>query len=155
LAAAVPLVLVLEDLHWSDNATVGALAALAQGREPARLMVVGTYRPDEAVLRQPALRGVVQELRGHGQCEELPVELLTDEDVEAYAIQRLGGSVATTLTSHLYERTNGNALFMLARSERRGVRLLPRALYRPHGRDSVPSETAEVLSGGLMLARTR
>jgi predicted ATPase/DNA-binding winged helix-turn-helix (wHTH) protein len=113
VAAEVPLVLVLEDLHWSDNATVGALAALAQGREPARLMVVGTYRPSEAVLRQQVLRGVVQELRGHGQCDELPVELLTDEDVEAYATQRLGGPVSTTLTSHLYERTNGNALFMV------------------------------------------
>jgi predicted ATPase len=113
LAAEVPLVLVLEDLHWSDNATVGALAALAQGREPARLMVVGTYRSSEAVLRQPALRAAVQELRGHGQCEELPVELLTDEDVAAYASQRLGGPVSTTLTSHLYERTNGNALFMV------------------------------------------
>src|SRR5262249_3629125 len=39
------LVLVLEDLHWSDAATLALLGALARRRAPARLLVVGTYRP--------------------------------------------------------------------------------------------------------------
>src|SRR4030095_10417922 len=50
LTADTPLVLVLEDLHWSDRATVTCLDYLAQRREPARLLVVGTYRPVETVL---------------------------------------------------------------------------------------------------------
>lgn len=50
LTAETPLVLVLEDLHWSDSATVACLAYLAQRREPARLLVLGTYRPIETVL---------------------------------------------------------------------------------------------------------
>jgi predicted ATPase len=37
------LVLILEDLQWSDHATVEALASLAQRPEPARLLVLGTY----------------------------------------------------------------------------------------------------------------
>ena len=45
LTATQPLVLVLEDLHWSDYATLDVLAALARRREPARLLVLGTYRP--------------------------------------------------------------------------------------------------------------
>ena len=45
------LVLVLEDLQWSDRATVEALAYLAQRREPARLLVLGTYRSVEALLQ--------------------------------------------------------------------------------------------------------
>ena len=40
-----PLVLVLEDLHWSDAATLDLLAWLARRREPARLLLIGTYRP--------------------------------------------------------------------------------------------------------------
>ncbi len=38
-----PLVLVLEDLHWSDHATLDWLAFVARRRRPARLFVVGTY----------------------------------------------------------------------------------------------------------------
>ena len=51
LTADVPLVLVLEDLQWSDPSTVEALAYLAQRRAPARLLVLGTYRPVEMALR--------------------------------------------------------------------------------------------------------
>ena len=40
-----PLVLVLEDLHWSDSATIDLLAMLARRREASRLLVLGTYRP--------------------------------------------------------------------------------------------------------------
>ncbi len=45
LTAQAPLVLVLEDLHWSDSATLDLLAFLARRREPARLLLIGTYRP--------------------------------------------------------------------------------------------------------------
>jgi predicted ATPase len=37
-----PLVLVLEDLHWSDVSTVNLLTYLAQRRDPVRLLVLGT-----------------------------------------------------------------------------------------------------------------
>ena len=45
LTADMPLVLILEDLHWSDHATLDVLAILARRREPARLLLLGTYRP--------------------------------------------------------------------------------------------------------------
>ena len=40
-----PLVLVLEDLHWSDRATLEWLAYVARRPDPARLLMLGTYRP--------------------------------------------------------------------------------------------------------------
>jgi AAA ATPase domain len=43
------VVLVLEDLQWSDPATVEALAYLARCPEPVRLLVLGTYRPAEVI----------------------------------------------------------------------------------------------------------
>jgi predicted ATPase len=107
------LVLVLEDLHWSDTATMAFLTFWAQRREPSRLLVVGTYRPLETVVHAHPLRGVVQELRGRGQCVELQVELLPAEDVAAYMEGRLGGPVTATLAAFIYERTEGNALFMV------------------------------------------
>jgi predicted ATPase/DNA-binding winged helix-turn-helix (wHTH) protein len=113
LTADTPLVLVLEDLHWSDSATVEFLTALAQRREPARLLVLGTYRPVETVIHSHPLRGMVQELVGRGQCVELPLELLPAEDVAAYVARRLGGPVTAALVGFINERTEGNALFMV------------------------------------------
>ena len=107
------LVLVLEDVQWSDRSTVEALAYLAQRREPARLLVLGTYRPVEVPLQGHPLRGLVQELCGRGQAEELRLEFLTAEDVAAYVTGRLGGPVAAPLTALVAARTDGNALFMV------------------------------------------
>ena len=79
LAADRPLVLVLEDLHWSDHATVEALAYVAQRREPVRLLVLGTYRPVETGIQAHPLRRTVQELCGRGHGVELRLELLPAE----------------------------------------------------------------------------
>jgi tetratricopeptide (TPR) repeat protein len=113
LTVDTPLVLVLEDLHWSDWATVECLAYLAQRREPARLLVVGTYRPVETVLQGHPLRGMVQELCGRGQAVDLRLEFLPAADVAAYVAGRLGGPVAPSLAAVIYEHTSGNALFMV------------------------------------------
>ena len=59
--------LVLEDLHWSDPSTVEALAMLARRREPARLLVLGTYRAVEVVVHEHPLQAIKQELVAHGQ----------------------------------------------------------------------------------------
>jgi DNA-binding winged helix-turn-helix (wHTH) protein/tetratricopeptide (TPR) repeat protein len=113
LTVDTPLVLVLEDLHWSDTATVEFLTFLAQRREPARLLVLGTYRPVEMVVHTHPLRGMVQELRGRGQCVELGLELLPAEDVAAYVAGRLGGPITAALGAFVNERSEGNALFMM------------------------------------------
>jgi predicted ATPase len=113
LTADVPLVLVLEDLQWSDHSTVEALAYLAQRRSPARLLVLGTYRPVEVAIRSHPLRGLVQELCGRGQATDVRLELLPAEAVTAYVTGRLGGPVAAPLTALILERTEGNALFLV------------------------------------------
>jgi predicted ATPase len=113
LTAETPLVLVLEDLHWSDRPTVECLNYLAQRRVPARLLVLGTYRPVDAAILGHPLRPIVQELCGRGYATELGLELLTSADVTAYLTGRLGGAVSARLTAVVYERTDGNALFMV------------------------------------------
>src|SRR5262249_38144928 len=86
-----PLVLVLEDLHWSDAATVDLVAYLAQRRESARLLLLGTYRPVEAIVRRHPLRAVVQELVLHREGEELALESVTEAAVAQYLAGRCGG----------------------------------------------------------------
>ena len=107
------LVLVLEDLHWSDASTVEWLAYLARRTERLRLLVLGTYRPAEVIARGHPLRQIVQELVAHGLCQELRLELLTQAEVQAYVAQRVGESpVTAALGALIHRRTDGNALFM-------------------------------------------
>src|SRR5262247_2307774 len=113
LTADTPLVLVLEDLQWSDPSTVDLLASLAQRREPAQLLVLGTYRPVDLVLHAHPLRGLVQELGGRGLVHELPLELLPAAEVAAYLAGRLGGPVAPALVAGVHARTDGHPLFLV------------------------------------------
>ena len=83
--------LVLEDLQWSDHATLDLLAWLARRREPARLLLMGTYRPVEVIMQGHPLQAVKQELALHGQCMELHLEGLSEDAVAAYVLARFPG----------------------------------------------------------------
>ncbi|HEV8713519.1 MAG TPA: AAA family ATPase, partial [Candidatus Binatia bacterium] len=76
-----PLVLLFEDLHWSDMSTLDWLAFVARRQERARLVVLGTYRPVEVLTREHPLKAVKQELQVHGHCRELPVDFLAEAHV--------------------------------------------------------------------------
>ena len=65
LAAEMPLVLLLEDLHWSDFSTLELISAIARRSEPARMLIVGTYRPVEILANDHPLRTMKQELELH------------------------------------------------------------------------------------------
>jgi DNA-binding winged helix-turn-helix (wHTH) protein/tetratricopeptide (TPR) repeat protein len=110
-----PLVLVLEDLHWSDRATLEWLAYVAKRPDPARLFILGTYRPVEAVVQAHRLRTILTELRQHGQCVELALDYLSEADVAAYLGQRFEAPrLAANLARVLHRRTTGNPLFLIA-----------------------------------------
>jgi predicted ATPase len=110
-----PLVLVLEDLHWSDRATLEWLAYVARRPDPARLLILGTYRPVDVMVHAHPLRTVLTELQQHGQCVELALDYLSDVEVTAYLRQRFGPSgLAADLAPVLHQRTQGNPLFVIA-----------------------------------------
>src|SRR5215213_6038282 len=62
IAAARPLLLVLEDLHDADKGTLDLLTHLARSLRDSRLLIVGTYR-DVEVDRAHPLSGALAELR--------------------------------------------------------------------------------------------
>jgi predicted ATPase len=114
MTAEQPLVLVLEDLHWSDQATVDLLAWLARRREPSRLLLLGTHRPVEVIVRGHSLQAVKQELALHGQCVELRLEGLSEAAVAAYLAARFPGCpLPAGLAGVLHRCTEGQPLFMV------------------------------------------
>src|SRR5215471_498514 len=114
LTVSQPLILVLEDLHWSDYSTLDLLAMLARRQEPAKLLLLGTYRPAEVARRDHPLHAVQQELHVHGWCTELPLTLLTATAIAEYLETRFPGTQhATELAHFVHQRTEGNPLFMV------------------------------------------
>ncbi|RCW64694.1 ATP-binding protein [Pseudorhodoferax soli] len=108
------LVLVLEDMHWSDPSTVDWLAMLARRREPARLLVIATCRPVELIVHGHPLKQVKQDLVTRRLASELVVGRLGAAAVQDYVAQRLPqpGS-APRLAAAVFRRSQGHPLFMV------------------------------------------
>jgi adenylate cyclase len=76
-------------------------------------MILGTYRPTDAVIYSQSLRDTVWELNGRGLCQELLLELLTEADLANYLVGRLNSEASNDLIEGLYRRSGGNPLFMV------------------------------------------
>jgi len=114
LSAASPLLLVLEDLHWSDYSTIDLLAMLGRRQESARLLVLGSYRSVDAIVARHPLRALIQELRVRRECEDIPLPLLKEPHVAEYLAQRFAGhAFQPELARAVHQRTDGNPLFMV------------------------------------------
>jgi DNA-binding winged helix-turn-helix (wHTH) protein/tetratricopeptide (TPR) repeat protein len=175
LSAEIPLVLILEDLHWSDPSTVDLVSLLAARREAARLLLIGTYRPVELILGRHPLRSASQTLMASRRCEDIALDELGAEAVAEYLERRFpGGAVASEAAAPLRERTDGNPLFLvtivdhlIARGavvERNGVwqvakglpdelRVVPESLRLliEEQLHRVPSEDRELLEGASLV----
>src|SRR5262249_23406303 len=136
------LVFVLEDLHWSDTATLGLVGSLARRRTPARLLLLGTYRPVEVIVRAHPLHGLKLDMTLHRQCTELPLQLLTPAEVAQYLGRRFGaGGRPAALAQVLHQRTDGHPLFLVTVVDA----LVQQGLIREvDGRWEVPGDLAAV-----------
>jgi DNA-binding winged helix-turn-helix (wHTH) protein/tetratricopeptide (TPR) repeat protein len=113
LTAERPLVLVLEDLHWSDYATVDLLALLARRRTPAQLLVLGTFRLSETMLSHP-LRTLMADGQQQGTVTEIPLAELSPTAVATYLATRFPHQhFPVAFAAWLHQRTDGNPLFLV------------------------------------------
>ena len=109
-----PLILVFEDLHWSDYATIELLAVLARRPEPARLLVICTYRLFDRQNQNYPLKNAIQELLIHQQCVELCLSYLSLISIRDYLSLRFPiAESLQSLAELIHQKTEGNALFMV------------------------------------------
>ena len=108
-----PLLLIFEDLHWVDPSTLDLISALARRREQSRLMVVGTYRPDDVDTSQSPLKRLKQDLLVHRLCAEIALEPLAEPEIAEYLdAQFPEASLSRGLARMIHQHSGGNALFM-------------------------------------------
>jgi DNA-binding winged helix-turn-helix (wHTH) protein len=108
-----PLLLVTEDLHWSDHATVQLMDYVARRRGPTRLLWLASFRLTDVIAADHPLRAVRHELRLHALAEEIVLDAFSEQEVAQYlavhapALKAEEGFVRT-----LHGRTDGLPLLV-------------------------------------------
>jgi DNA-binding winged helix-turn-helix (wHTH) protein/predicted ATPase len=118
MTAHAPVVLLLEDLHWSDVSTLDWISAFARRREPARVLVVGSFRSGERHAGTEPLHAVVESLKVKSFCQEVALAGLDEHAVVRYVGSRFPHAVSQRalldeLARRVHRHTEGNPLFMV------------------------------------------
>lgn len=141
LGSRAPTILVIEDVHWADEATLDVLRLLGRRIEAVPALAVASYRDDELERTHP-LRIVLGDLTTRQTVDRLKVQCLSPEAVAELAEPH--GIDA----DKLYGNTGGNPFFVtevLAAGEEE---------IAPTVRDAVLSRAARLSPGATALLET-
>jgi serine/threonine protein kinase/tetratricopeptide (TPR) repeat protein len=112
LATASPVVLLLEDLHWADPSSVDLLRHLSQRISTQRLLIAGTYRPEDVERSGHPLKSYKAEMQAHNLCEEVALDLWSREHVAEYVdVTFSPNDFPGDLIALIHEKTEGHPLF--------------------------------------------
>ncbi|GLY74483.1 ATP-binding protein [Actinoallomurus iriomotensis] len=112
LTEQTPAVLVIEDAHWAERSTRDLLSYLIRNLPPGLLVIV-TYRSDE-LHRDHPLRPLLAELGRAGWVRRLDLDRLPRRAVAEQTCRILGREPAPQLLDEVFERSEGNPLFVEA-----------------------------------------
>ena len=110
LTAERPVVLVLEDVHWSDRSTQDLLVRLARGPAVPRLLVLATYRSDDDLPRGHPLRRTLAELDRSDRVERVRLDGLGPADLLAQLEGIFDGRPDEDTVRAVLERSDGSPL---------------------------------------------
>lgn len=124
-----PLVVVIEDLHWSDESTRHLLRFLTGALTDAAVLVIATYRTDELDRRHP-LRPFLAEVGRLAGVARLEVGGLSRNEVAELLGQLLGRTPSVVATDLVHRRSEGLPFFVaeLISSAARGCVDMPDTL---------------------------
>ena len=113
LAARQPLVVILDDLHWADEASLELLVHLLRRPAPARILCALAFRDGQ--LPAPVLAALEAAARD-SSVRELRLEPLSERDAD----QLIGEEVPPPVRRELYAQSGGNPFYLqeLARGAR-------------------------------------
>ena len=114
-AREAPVLLVVEDLHWCDEASLALLHYLARELRDTRVLLLGTYRSDEMHRRHPLLR-VLAGMQRERLVGEIALGKLTPDEVRELIRATLlptdpNITVSEEFRDALYARSEGNPFF--------------------------------------------
>jgi DNA-binding CsgD family transcriptional regulator len=110
LAAAAPVLLVLEDLHWADASTRDLVTFLSRVLHRERVALIGTYRTDDLHRRHP-LRPVVAELQRLPSVISVDLAPLAPSALAEHLTAAAPGRLDATELNDIVARAEGNAYY--------------------------------------------
>jgi predicted ATPase len=110
LAAAAPVLLVLEDLHWADASTRDLVTFLSRMLHRERVALIGTYRSDDLHRRHP-LRPVVAELQRLPSVTTVDLAPLAPSALAEHLTAAASGRLGATELNDIVARAEGNAYY--------------------------------------------
>jgi DNA-binding SARP family transcriptional activator/tetratricopeptide (TPR) repeat protein len=106
-----PLMLVLDDLHWADPATLHLLRHVMRAPQVAALLIVATYRDADIDARHP-LAALLADLRRDGLFERISLDGLNERGVAELIASHAGHAAPPGIVATVYEQTAGNPFFV-------------------------------------------
>ena len=117
LSAQKPLVLFLDDLHWADHLSLALVHYLSRKCRNSRLLIIGTYRPEETVPTEERRLHPLEEMMFSMSREDLLIKMelksLKRNDLSELVRSILRASVDEEFVEKLYKETEGNPLFAI------------------------------------------
>jgi tetratricopeptide (TPR) repeat protein len=108
---AQPLVIVLDDLHWSDGPSLAFLEFMARELGQSRVLLICTYRDMELNRRHP-LTVTLGDLARERLYERVLLQGLSEQDVARFIEIAAGRTPPAELSATVHRHTEGNPLFV-------------------------------------------
>ncbi len=117
LSAKKPTILVIDDIHWADSASLALLHYVSRAIASERILIVATFRNEELnSLAEGQVYPLIETLRLMGRedlFKEIKLADLNQADVGRVAESMLGGSVDPDFVEKLAKESRGNPLFIV------------------------------------------
>lgn len=133
-AQSAPVLVIIEDLHWAGSTTFDLLRYLLLRLANAPVLFVATYREFQTPRTHP-LRSLRRQLSKTRRCTTMALSALSREEAAALACLCAGKTLTDDLLQRIYERSDGNPLFVVE---------LVREL-RNSGPEAVPGSIHEIV----------
>ncbi len=111
VAAAQPLLFLLDDVHWADASSLQLLRFLARGLDELPVVVIGTHR-DDPIEMTPAVAQTLNELRVKHLAADVALKPFAIEAVSALLEAASGRTPPPGVVQMLHDETQGNAFFV-------------------------------------------
>ncbi len=105
-----PVVIVIEDLHWCDAASLRLLDFVARHTWHERILTIGTYRDDEVDARTTPVQHLVGQLTGRSKV--IALTGLPPSQVGELISRMAGVAVTADVADRVHRQTGGNPLFI-------------------------------------------
>src|SRR6185503_11858815 len=113
-ATTSPVVVLLEDLHWADPSSVDLLRHLGQRITNQRLLIVGTFRPEDIERSNHPLKSLKAEMRAHQLSEEIALDLFSAAHIQEYLNDLFAPHrFPAEFSERIHDKTEGHPLFAM------------------------------------------